>query len=159
MLRDETERALAPHPETCFVQIDPRDPYHYGRLLTEYWEDPTEDLLVCEQDMLPADADIELMRECPCEYGSASYEWLTDVGPALGFCRFRVEFMLRYPDVMREAASRATWKQLDVTLQRSILVRVHGEQPHVHPQITHLNQFKALMEGASPVPLETLPAW
>jgi hypothetical protein len=67
--------------------------------------------------------------------------------------------MLKYPSVMAEANSRATWSQLDVTLQRSILVKRFEEQPHVHPVVTHLNASKALMEGADPTPLASLPAW
>jgi hypothetical protein len=159
MLRDETERALAIYPDTRFVMLNRTDPHHYGRLLTAYWEDPDDDLLICEQDILPQPSDIELMRTCPEPYCGAPFAWKTDVGVALGFTRFRREIMLRYPSVMAEASKRATWSQLDVTLQRSILVKRFGEQPHVHPTVTHLNSAKALMEGADPTPLASLPAW
>ena len=159
MLRDETAEALAPWPKTTFAPIPADDPYAYGNLLARAWAFGNDDLLIVEQDILPSANDIELMRTCPEPYCAATYEWKTDVGPALGFTRFRREFMQKYPSVMLEASRRATWKQLDVTLQRSILVAIYEEQPHIHPQVTHLNAEKKLMEGASPIPLERLPAW
>lgn len=158
MLRPETEEALARYPETRFVQLDKDYPRAYGKLLTQYWE-AGETFLNVEQDMRPSEENIQHMRDCTEQYCAGVYEWSTDVGPALGFTCFRSEFLHRYPNAMADANARSTWKQLDVTLQRSILVRLYGEQPHVHEKVVHLNPARELVEGASEVPLAVLPAW
>ncbi len=157
MLRDETQEALRAEG-AWFYPLDPEDGRAYGKVLVHEWT-KAEDFLIVEQDMLPTKADIQLMRDCPEQYCAAVYAWTTDIGPSLGFTRFRREFMLRYPDAMREANERAEWYQLDVVLQRAILVRDHNEQPHIHPQVVHLNEAKALRPDADPNPLQHLPAW
>ena len=160
LLREETEAVLASQPDVRFHPLPAHDPFAYGRLLADYWRGAADDLLIVEQDILPTAADISLMAVCPNLYCGAPYEWTTDVGVALGFTRFRREFMLQYPTAMEQTIARGLgWKQLDVTFQRAILVRQYGEQPHVHPQVRHLNAEKKLMEGADPNPLQTLPAW
>ena len=162
MLRPETEDALVGQagPMVDLVRLSD-SPHSYGQTLAAYWRRGAEgeyDLAIVEQDVVIRPDVIDAFLNCPCEYGAFPYSWGPEVGPALGCTRFRVPFMQRYPDAMRLANLRATWRQLDVVFQRHILVREHGEQPHIcGPQVEHLNQAKQPRRDVRFV--ETLPAW
>ena len=165
-LREETANAIhdaiTDLPDVTWHQhvIDPANDYEYGLVLRDYWDSATDDLFVIESDIVVNPDTIQSFIDCPNWYCASSYAWLTNVGPALGCTRFRREFMQKYPDAMDEAQKRCTWRQLDVTLQRAILVRIHGEQPCVdHGIVEHLGPKGTLLPDADPTPLRELPAW
>lgn len=164
-LRQETRDALKTHAlhrtEICFVRIDPTDPYAYGKRLAEEWH-RQRSFALCEPDIVYREDVVDAFLDCPEGYCAYPYELATDCMPALGCTRFRASFLRKYPDAMEETLRRRVgFRQLDVTLQRAILVREHGEQPHVHlPKVEHLNPEKSpLRPDANPEPLMTLPAW
>lgn len=140
--------------------IEPEDQFAYGKILREVWE-AGEDFAVVEPDIVIRKDVAEAFINCPCVYGCFPYNWLTDVGPALGCTWFRKEFLLKYPTAMQEVeAQNVNWRQLDVVLMRHILARKYNEQPHVHlPAVEHLNPNKQLLPEANPEPLTNVPHW
>ncbi len=139
--------------------IDPEDPYGYGIKLRGHWREQ-QDMFIVEPDVvIRPDAIMEILK-CGCPYGGFCYEWTTNVGVALGATWFRREFIQKYPTLLDEAVNLGiTWKQLDTTIQRKLLVAKYGEQPHVHARVPHLNPLKQLLPEASPIPLVELPSW
>lgn len=162
--RDESRRAIWKHwPKPNihnFHPIEAGDPKAYGLILQYYWE-LGEDFAVVEPDIVIREDVADAFRDCECLYGAFPYEWLTDVGPALGCTWFRSAFLQKHPDAMREVlAKNISWRQLDVVLMRHILAREYGEQPHVHlPPVEHLNEKKKLMPGANQEPMMHVPHW
>lgn len=161
-LTRETRNALRKHwrrPLETFIHfIDPEAPKAYERIIREYWE-AGEDFAVVEPDIVIREDVAEAFQLCPCKYGCFPYNWVTDVGPALGCTWFRSELLHQYPDAMAKVSSKnISWKQLDVVLMRHVLAREYGEQPHVHlPAVQHLN--KPLLPEANPEPLLSVPHW
>lgn len=169
-IRFRTREALDAHAawrstvHVHFTAIDEEDVFQYGREVGAWWKLAAEgnfDLAIVEPDIVIREDVMEAFLNCECEYGGFPYSWGTDVGVALGCTRFRHSFITRYPDVAQRAIDTGVgFRQFDVTLQRAILVREHGEQPHIcGPTVEHLNPDKQLRPDASPVPLATLPAW
>jgi hypothetical protein len=173
-LRIETEEALIAAANHYFDKtgtvgglewkrhiIDPDDPYDYGHKLREHWRNGGDDLFIVEPDIVVRPDAISEIMKCDCIYGGFPYPWVTDVGIALGCTWFKREFIQKYPTLLDEAVNLGiTWKQLDTTVQRKLLVAKYGEQPHVHlPAVAHLNEAKALLPEASPIPLMELPSW
>lgn len=140
--------------------INPEDQFAYGRILRELWE-AGEDLAIVEPDIVVRADVCESFLNCPELYCAWPYQWLTNVGPALGCTRFRSEFLKKYPDVMvKVEAQNVTWRQLDVVLMRHVLAREYGEQPHIHlPPVEHLNPKKQLLPDADPTPMTHVPHW
>ena len=142
------------------VELDPEDPHAYGRVIQEFWRAAEDDLLVLEPDIEVGPSTIYDMRACQYGYCSATYPWLTDVGPALGCTRFRRQFMVDFPTVVDEVvALNLGFRQFDVALQRLVLVRKFRRQPHIHASVVHHNSEKALMSTANPEPLRELPGY
>ena len=143
-----------------FWEIDPDDPFQYGRILADYWQQG-ESFAVVEPDIVIREDVAEAIMSCKCDYGCFPYAWRTDVGPALGCTWFRAPFLARYPDAMKKVqAQNVTWRQLDVVLMRHVLAREYGEQPHVHlPAVEHLNPDKQLLPDASREPMLYVPHW
>lgn len=170
-LRDETRDALMQHAAgrawVEFHQLPADNPRAYGEHLAREWQasvrDAVEsiDLAIVEPDIVIDASVVGDFLGCPCNYGGRPYSWGPEVGIALGCTRFRASFISRYPDAMQRAVdTHVSFRQLDVVLQRHILVREHNEQPHLcGPTVVHLNPLKQLREDANPTPLATLPAW
>jgi hypothetical protein len=160
-LREETKDAIWHHwGDSDFHVLSAEDPFAYGKVLRDYWNAGTGFFVVEPDIVIRADV-VEAALWCECPYGCFPYPWLTDIGPALGCTWFRGSFTKKYPKAMDEVLnSRVSWKQLDVTLMRTILAKQYGEQPHVHlPPVAHLNEEKALLASANPVPLMEVPTW
>lgn len=146
--------------ETHYIRINPNDPFHYGNTLADYWKQG-ESFAVFEPDIVIREDVAQAFINCPEPYCAFPYEWLTNIGPALGCTRFRSELITAYPDAVKDALSKnISWNQLDVVLMRHILLRKHRQQPHVHlPPVKHLNPKKKLLPSADPTPLMQLPTW
>jgi hypothetical protein len=161
MVRDETRRALSRYGGTPEYELLSDHPHSYARAIERLWRECLErgdDLCLIEQDIEVGPSTIYDFRACSHGYCGAPYEWLTNVGVAMGCTRFRHAFMARHPDAVKEAILVAPhFRQFDVVFQRRVLAKERGEQPHVHAPVVHLNEAKRLREGASPVPLAGVP--
>lgn len=170
-LRPETEKALHEHvPPGDAVRLlgVAHDETAYAHHLIESWDyakGSKSGLAIVEQDnILRADI-AETFRVSPHGWVAYPYAWTTNVGPALGMTRFSGEFIARYPDAMREAASMSNagyymvgskppennptgaghWKQVGYLLTDRVL-RDHGERPVVYlPRCEHLNEAQTLL--------------
>lgn len=137
----------------------------YGMALLEAWE-WDDDLAIVEPDIVIRRDVAVGFHECQHDYCCYPYPILTDVMPALGCTRFRKRFRECWPTAMVEALEcpggygPGHFRSVDVALQRYVLARGHGVQPHVHvPPVEHLNESRALMEGADPTPRMEVPLW
>lgn len=158
-IMDETILAIEHHwGDADFHVLSTKDPTHYIRVINDYWKAGVG-IFVVEPDIVIRPDVVEAVLYCECEYGCFPYQWLTNVGPALGCTWFRGSFMRKYPNLIQTVLqSRVSWKQFDVFLMRNLLARQFNEQPHVHlPPVDHLNPNKQLMEGADPTPLMEVP--
>ena len=162
-----TEDALIANSAGMRIQfianIDPDNPFDYGRRLGTWWDLAYlggNDLAIVEPDIVIRADVADAFLNCPGTYCAYPYDLQTDVMPALGCTRFRHEFIARYPDAMQQAVDTGVgFRQFDVAFQRYVLVGQHGEQPHVHlPKVEHLNEAKRLLPEANPEPLMMLPA-
>lgn len=173
-LRDETRDALHDcFEESIFTsgratllegEIPADDDKAYGRILAREWKAAYiayDSLAIVEPDIVIRSDVVDAFLDCECEYGGFPYSWGPEVGVALGCTRFSAAFIERYPKLMERAvASAVSWRQFDVVVQRHLLVREFGEQPHIcGPTVEHLNPLKQLRPGADPTPIATLPAW
>lgn len=167
-LRPETSEALAlhasPFAEVHTVCLTSGDDQSYGRWLAKEWGwalEAGDSLAVVEPDIVVRPDVVEAFLHDPADYLCFPYEWLTDIGPALGCTRFSAAFIARFPMLVAEAvASGVSWRQLDVVLMRHLLARKYGDQPKVClPPVEHLNELKRLLPEASREPLLTVPHW
>lgn len=151
-LKPATLRATRSYPGAEYIYVG-GDEYEYSALLRELWADG-ESFLLCEHDMEPTREQIDHMLTCPNGLCCGVYEWTTCVGPALGFTRFRADFIATYPHVM-EIASRIPsnygkpghWKQMDVWVMAAVLRDFYNEQPCCHlPPVRHLNEGQRLLD-------------
>lgn len=167
-LRKETRAALQAFTpifvDIAYSPVKADDDTDYGRVLAAHWTQCVLDglaLAIVEPDIVVRPDVIDAFLNCPCEYGGFPYSWGPEVGIALGCTRFRAEFIQRYPDLMARAVAKGVgWQQFDVVVQRHLLVREHGEQPHIcGATVEHLNPLKQLRPDGNPTPLASLPAW
>lgn len=160
-LRDETLDALVKHAENLqLIVIDPDDQYAYGKAIAKQWR-LGESFMVVEPDNVIREDVMDAADNCGCEYGCFPYEWVTNIGPALGCTWFKDTFIAKYPAAVEMAGPRiVSWRQFDVMLMRRVLAAKYHEQPHVHlPPVEHLNEAKKLRPDADPTPLMEVPLW
>lgn len=147
-----------------FIPLDPNDDRAYGHELEQAWADCLRDewaLAIVEPDIIVTPTVIAEFIHNEADYLCFPYEWLTNVGPALGCTRFSAAFIQRYPNLMREAVTyNVGWQQLDIVIMRRLLAQKYGEQPQVLlPPVTHLNPRKKLRPDADPTPLMSVPTF
>lgn len=117
-------------------------PLAYSELLRQLWESK-QGFVICEHDMRPTYEVLNAMIFCPEPFCSASYDWGTNRGPAMGLVKFSTAFIRRYPFAARQLHG-VSWKQMDWVFIRKVLAADLGEFPHVHlPAIKHLNPEKS----------------
>lgn len=147
MLRDETLGALA-HDVIGHValldQLEERDDAYYDSLVS-WWDEP-EDLIIVEQDMVPANGVIQEMLECNGDWCTSPYlvAGVTLIHLGLGCVKFSEQLRRDVPDAAREAGIPrgedepfGTWKMLDARLA-PVLQRA-GYHPHLHQESIHLH--------------------
>lgn len=162
-LRPETYRACRDWPDVEFVDVS-GDDYAYGRLLQQLWADGRT-FTVCEHDVVPSAGMLAELAMCRQPYCAFPVPLLTSVAPSLSLTRFAASLLERYPDVMDRVMRVPTnwggpghYRQLDVVLQRTVLLNRYGLQPHIHmPPATHLNEEKARLLPGAPL-VTTVPA-
>lgn len=159
-IKDETVLAIEHHwGDADFHVLSTSDPNAYVKTIAEYWQAHVG-IFIVEPDIVIRPDVVEAVLYCDCDYGCFPYEWLTNVGPALGCTWFRSAFMRKYPRLIEEVLhSRISWKQFDVFLMRHLLARKYKEQPHVHlPPVEHLNEHKHLLPSADATPMMEVPS-
>jgi len=159
-IKDDTILAIEQHwGDADFHVLSTSDPVGYVKTIHEYWKEAIG-IFIVEPDIVIRPDVVDAVLYCDCDYGCFPYEWLTNVGPALGCTWFRSAFMRKYPKAIEEVLnSRISWRQFDVFLMRHLLARQYGEQPHVHlPPVEHLNEHKHLLPNADPTPMMEVPS-
>lgn len=148
MLHTETIDAVTrTRTRSRYVQIDPDDPYEYGRILTACWNVGLT-LVVLEQDVVPPTQWISRFRSCPRHFCTYPYDCDTDT-PAygLGCARFHAKLQATWPSLMEQAARSPKgtpygthWKALN---ERVLDLCKHFASPaHLHqPGAIHLHDY------------------
>jgi len=137
-------------------------PFAYGEWLDYHWSmcsRGSQSLAIVEPDIVVRPDVIDAFLNRPDPYVCFPYALLTEVAPALGCTRFSNEFIREHPTLIDEAvAMNVSWRQLDVVIQRKLLVGKYGIQPLVLlPPVEHLNPAKALLPDADPTPVMGIP--
>lgn len=142
------------------------DDHAYGRILLEAWECWGDDLAIVEPDIVIDRSVVAGFHSCPEPYCCYPYAMTTNIMPALGCTRFSLPFREQYPNAVREALElpggygAGHFRSVDVCLQRYVLAREYGIQPHVHlPAVTHLNEKQALRPDAPREVVMEVPLW
>lgn len=147
-------------PELADLPVS--DDTAYWRLLAAYWrvtepiqhdlyEAPTTpDLVVVEQDIVPAPGVVERMLACPRPWCASPYPisggHLLDTG--LGCTKFAARLKSRHLDFMDrvgliddDGLPAKNWRRLDVRIARTL--RELGYRPHRHARSEHLHDYRA----------------
>jgi hypothetical protein len=143
------------HDDARMVELDGRDEA-YHEALCEWWRSDG-DLVIVEQDVLPADGVVEEMLVCPSEWCVSPYPIFSDEGEiswdwSLGCTKFSGQLRDSCPEAAELAGLQGEhevdpprcWWMLDVRLA-CVLARV-GALPHAHRASRHLHPYPALEE-------------
>jgi hypothetical protein len=140
-LREQTAR-WAWEYGADLVELDSSDEA-YWRALCQWWIEPG-DLVVVEQDIVPAEGVVDEMLGCEQPWCSSAYdiggiEW----GWGLGCAKFSYGLRARYMDLAVQAGDpyhdpepKGAWWQLDTRLSYRLVQR--GVLPHGHERSRHL---------------------
>jgi len=133
--------------ESTFVDLDPADPYAYARLLDKWWNRGT-DLIVVEQDMVPAYGFATQFQQCP--HPVCSYRYHCDA-PAkvygLGCIRFRARLQATHPSLAAQAGGATGGRRFSthwLSLNERVLdlCQRFGAPVHLHtPDAGHLHDY------------------
>lgn len=138
---------------TALAQLNPGNTSAYWQLLSAHWTSQqglNEDLLIVEQDMLPADGVVDEMLACrwpwcASPYEVANHQTITD---GLGCTKFSATLKQLRPQLMDEVGAidddglpGKDWRRLDTRISR--VLRGAGHQPHLHKPSTHLHDYQA----------------
>lgn len=127
------------------VQLDGDD--GYWRLLADEWHRPG-DLVVVEQDIVPAPGVVADMLACPALWCTSPYRGHRGQrhADALGCARFSAALKRTVPDLVARVgevvdpdAPARHWCVLDVRL--AALLRAAGHEPHEHAESEHLHVY------------------
>lgn len=165
MLHERT-RVWWESPRTCddqlawLVELDAADDTAYWRWLADEWSvtEPdlferytvpvTPDLVIVEQDMVPAASVVDQMLKCARPWCVSPYQissgmWLDE---GLGCTKFAARLKTRHPDLMERVGEidddgqpAKTWRRLDTRIAR--LLRQLGYAPHRHARSEHLHDY------------------
>jgi hypothetical protein len=154
MLHEQTEAwAKARGRDTELVELDRANDAAYWILLSSHWRNPrysNEDLLIVEQDMLPADGVVDEMLACRWGWCSSPYEVANrqQITDGLGVTKFsaalkalRPQFMIEVGAIADDGLPAHDWRRLDTRISR--VLRAAGHTPHIHAASTHLHDYQA----------------
>lgn len=130
------------------VPLSDRDDSYYEALVG-WWEQPG-DLVIVEQDVVPAEGVVDEMLSCEFEWCSSPI-WIDQghllYGWGLGCVKFSQDLRFRHSDLAVKAGQPGpfdpepprAWWTLDVRLgallaRRGYLPHGHAESVHLHPQ-------------------------
>ena len=154
MLNPLTRRWCFDGHHALISQLDVNDQSAYWWLLDWLWTraprgywDP--DLVIVEQDMLPAPGVVEDMLRCRRPWCTSPYpvtELGTIVSESLGCVKFAGRLRERHPDLMQrlgevggDGLPAKDWRRLDVRLAG--LLRGLGYRAHTHRRSRHLHEY------------------
>lgn len=127
-LREQTMTAVMEWGgDHTFYALDPTDDYAYARVLMDWWE-RHQDLVVIEQDIVPAPGMIDALLACaeawcgyPYHVGEGRYTY------GLGLCKIAATVMARHPALgmlaMRDHRGRICaqpWPAVNEALERQM---------------------------------------
>ncbi len=133
-----------PDAEWCYVGHD--DAAYWG-LLADLWAEG-ETFIIVEHDIVPTEADLQALAECPEGWCAAGYPF-EDLGTywGLGCTKFEGWFTRRYPEVVDRLTVGGDdvhplhhWCNLDALLQGALAA--HGQAPHHHGLVRHLSTVR-----------------
>lgn len=155
MLREETEEWYGDHPEARLWSIDPADRTGYWQMINHVWKhDRFDDLLIVEQDMLPAPGVVEEMQACSHMWCVSPYQCSSQtldvplLTEGLGCTKFAALMKRTHPHMPLVVSCMADhglpakdWRRLDVRIAQ--VLRGFNFTPHVqHERSTHLHYEK-----------------
>lgn len=148
MLHPATERWAREH-DARLVEIQPDDTEGYWRLLVAEWAQPG-DLVIVEQDILPAPGVVAEMVACRRPWCTSPYPITIHghlVRTSLGCVKFAARLKIRHPDLMRRLGEVADtglpardWRRLDVRL--GPLLEQLRYRAHAHRRSNHLHDYR-----------------
>lgn len=146
MLRDETTAAvMAWGGSYTFEQLDRTDPHAYAKALVSWWEFGL-DLVVVEQDIVPAPGMIQGLLACPQPWcGHAYHVGEGRYAYGLGLCKFNSLLIAERPTAamlamrdMNGKFNRIEWPSVNEAIERQ--VSRFGFTIHLHePVVEHLH--------------------
>jgi hypothetical protein len=120
----------------------------YFRLLAEEWH-MDGDLLIVEQDMVPAPGVVEEMLACRWPWCASPFEVANrqEITDGLGCTKFSAMLKALRPQLMRtvgeicdDGLPAKNWRRLDTRISRTL--RAAGHRPHLHAVSTHLHDYR-----------------
>jgi hypothetical protein len=129
------------------VALDPYDTEAYWRLLRDEGADPG-DLLIVEQDIVPAPGVTTAMLACPHPWCTSPYPIASrQLHDGLGCTKLSDSLKTQHPDLMDrlgevdgDGLPAKDWRRLDVRLSK--LLRGLGYEPHQHAPSEHLHDYR-----------------
>lgn len=156
--RETVTRVAVCGREFHFIAIDPADPYAYARVFARWWN-TGPDLIVLEQDMVPAFGWCGDFQHCDKPFCTHYYDCNTAVKAyGLGCARFSAALQSKVPSLAQQAAGGGAgrapsthWKALN---ERILDLCAHfGAPAHIHPgEVQHLHDYAGeVRDGAGRV--------
>lgn len=145
--RETVQRVVVSGREFHFIAINPADPYAYGRVFARWWN-TGPDLIILEQDMVPAYGWCGDFQGCDKPFCTHYYDCNTAVKAyGLGCARFSAALQSRVPSLGQQAAGGGAgrapstpWQALN---ERILDLCAHfGAPAHIHTQdVGHLHDY------------------
>lgn len=145
MLHDRTRHWMVEHQA---APAEVSGDQGYWMLMATAWRDPG-DLMVVEQDIVPAAGVVDRMLVCPRPWCSSPYtiggrQVLTE---GLGCTKFAARLKTRHPDLLEQVGRieddgvpARDWHRLDTRIAHAL--RGLGYAPHTHAQSEHLHDYR-----------------
>lgn len=142
----DSVRRQWPQVEVCLIRREDR--LGYARLLAEWWDEPS-DLVVVEQDMVVPPGSIRQLLCCINPWCGHAYPYEDQVlEQGLGLTRFKHELKLRWPELMRSGLGHSTgteglsgYHSCDARIARHM--RMNRIRWHRHwPDAQHLHDYR-----------------
>jgi hypothetical protein len=148
MLHEATAAWAHARGDVVDVELGGADDAYFDALAAA-WSEP-DDLLIVEQDMLPAAGVVEAMLACRWPWCASPYEVANSqrITDGLGCTKFSAMLKALYPGLMQtvgeicdDGLPAKNWRRLDTRVSRTL--RARGFLPHVHADSQHLHDYRA----------------
>jgi hypothetical protein len=152
MLHDLTASWAQAQTGAETVELNQANDAAYWILLATHWANPChagQDLLIVEQDMLPAEGVVDEMLACRWPWCASPYEVANrqSITDGLGCTKFsatlkqlRPQFMIEVGAIADDGLPAKDWRRLDTRISR--VLRAAGHKPHLHTPSMHLHDYR-----------------